>query len=66
MKQGEEIKKIYDALGPNPGMSFADFHKEVKALSDPAQMRKDFEQIQRVRAMGKMNQAAIEAALRRN
>lgn len=60
------LKEIYDGFGPEPGMSFVEFRKQVRELSDPALMRKDLDRILAQRKAGRQRAAQIDAAIRRN
>ena len=45
-------------------MSFEDFCKEIKGLSDPAKMRKDLAEIELIKARERTNKARIDRAVR--
>lgn len=62
----DPLKEIYDGFGPEPGMSFVEFRRKVRELSDPKLMRKDLDHLLAQRAQGRRRAAQINSAIKVN
>ena len=60
-----DIKQLYDSFTVKD-MSFAQFRKEFKALTDPGRMQRDLDSIMRQRAFGRSRKQQIDAAVSGN
>ena len=55
------IKRIWDGFGPGgQNMPYAEFHKEMKGLSDQKQIQKDLQDIELQKARHRSNQIRID------
>ena len=57
----QQLRQIYNKFTVKD-MSFPDFVKEMKSLSDPVKMREDLSKIQ----VAKINRARIDRAIKEN
>ena len=55
------IKKVWDGFGPEgQNMSFSEFRREMKALSDPAKIQRDLADIELLKARERSNRIRID------
>lgn len=63
----EQINKIYNRFSPEQrNMTRVEFVKEMKTLTDPAQMQKDLADIELQKARYRTNKIRIDRARRNN
>jgi len=59
------IKQIWNRFSPEQrNMSFVEFHREMKRMTDPNRMRQDLAVIQRRKRLGEMNKRRIDRTIR--